>query len=180
MHSDSKLRATRLFVVPAFFVLALVAGSCSKSPTKPKPSGNTITIEQPASSGAAEKSANTVPGKAHGSKAPTRPLPRLSDATIASIRKHVADAKTAYNEAIKVHEDAPSDKGTFFAALNRCKNELDAADTELQPVTLWEEESSMEDWKVSADEDGYLRTLMPILGQIDKMRAAAEKISRPR
>ncbi|MCA8968857.1 MAG: hypothetical protein KDC95_03710 [Planctomycetes bacterium] len=180
MHSDSKLRAARLFVVPALFVVALVAGSCSKSPTKPQASGNNSTIAQPTGSGAAPKTEKAAQGNAHGSKTPSRPLPRLADATVSSIRKHVADAKTAYNEAIKVHEDAPSDKDTFFAALNRCKNELDAADAELQPVTLWEEESSMEDWKVSAEEDGYLRTLMPILGQIDKMRAAAEKISRPR
>ncbi|HMQ21929.1 MAG TPA: hypothetical protein PKE00_05530 [Planctomycetota bacterium] len=167
--------------------LLMAMPSCSKSKTKPAPA--TTEGQQSKTSAApdvnrasepAPRKSRSQTGKARGTQAAPRPLPRLDAAATTKVDKLIDDAKAAYNKALTANAASPPDKETFFASLNSCKDLLDAADEVLVPVTAWEEESTMGDWRVSADEDGYLRTVQPLLNRIDKLRSAAEKISRAR
>lgn len=131
-------------------------------------------------SGAKQSKSASANDVVRGSKAPARPLPRLDRSKEDAARARIREAKSDYNRAIAANKKSPPDKELFFRALNACKKKLDEADAILEPVTMWEEESTMEDWKVRGEEDAYLRTIVPILAKLDKLRAAAEKISRAR
>lgn len=177
-------RAARAVGLLAMASLLAFAG-CSKSTKKSSSPQKTIANSK---SGDAKKIASDTSkrdgsgssGTARGKKTPTRPLPRLSDAVLAQAREMIDAAKAEYNSAIRENGKPQPDKNAFFRSLNVCKQKLDDADTKLEPVTMWEEEMTMGDWKVSAEEDAYLSKVMRLVTRIDRLRSAAEKISRAR
>lgn len=164
--------------------LFLLPASCSKKSSKSsKTTGGAAAKTSSGSSGdrGSEAPSSTGGSKVvRGNKTPKRALPRLAKSAEDAARAAVRDAKTEYNSALKANNASPPDKTAFFAALNSCKKKLDEADEHLEPVMTWEEESTMESWRVTADDDAYLRSITRIFSKIDKLRAAAEKISRAR
>lgn len=161
--------------------LVLLASQCSQKSSVKSADGEKQTANgTPRESSASSSKSVTARGTSRGTKTPDRDLPRLADGVERAVRGLLEEAKADYNRAIRENGKDKPDKALFFAALDSCKHKLDEADEKLEPVTLWEEESTMEDWKVTAEQDGYLRSVLPLIARIDKLRSAAEKISRAR
>ena len=82
--------------------------------------------------------------------------------------------------AIQEQRKEAHDKERFFANLTRTKDLLDEVEEDLSPVTMWEEDATMNDWSIPAEFEAHLGDVMRIVRRIDKLRSAANKISRAR